>query len=321
MTVVAVAVSAVTFIAIVPYSVMDLPHFLNELARQAAHYTNWTHPEDSGNPGTETLYFYIIALSRDFGEAGLVLGLVGLVSIAISDWRRALVFVSFPVALLALLSTQQVEFQRNILPVFPLVAVLIAAGIYAFHGLAMRAPGIRRIEPPALRRTIGAVVFLGISASGLNVPIRGFAGQMEAAGDTRVHATAWIKQHVAADTTVIVPEELQFDFRPLTVAGYQTRVVKFKTLGAAEDVDSLVKGIPGPVILLTPRWCATPWGKKPHEAADEAAALNEAMAGARIEMLAEFNPEGCTLINYRIPNNGNPAFGIAGRIGGAAKPD
>ena len=210
---------------------------------------------------------------------------------------------------------QQVEYQRNILPVFPLIAVLVAAGVYSLHGLAMCAPGVRRIEHPALRRTIGAVIFLGIIASGLNVPIRGFAGQVEAAGDTRVNAVAWIKQHVATDTTVIVPEELDFDIRPLTVAGYPVRVVEFRTLGTAEDVDSLVWGIPGLVVVLAPRWCSTPWGRKPDEAADKAVALNKAMAEARIEPLAEFNPGGCTLINYHIPNNGNPAFAIAGATG------
>lgn len=316
-TVIAVATSGLSFLAVVPYSVIDLPGFLNGLAHAARSYANLMLPYDSGNPGIDTLPFYIKALSRDFGSAGLVLGFTGLVSIALSDWRRALVFISYPVALLVLLSMQQVEYQRNMLPVFPLVAVLVAAGIYSLHGLAMRVPRVRRIEQPALRRTIGAVVFLGISASGLNVPIRSFAGQVEAAGDTRVNAVAWIEQHVAADTTVIVPEELQFDFRPLTAAGYPTRVVKFRTLGAAEDIDSLVEGIPGPVIVLAPHWCSTPWGRKPDEAADEAAALNEALAEARIEPLAEFNSGGCTLINYHIPNNGNPAFAVAGRAGTA----
>ena len=314
-TAVAVATSGMSFLAVVPYSVIDLPRFLNGLAGMAHGYANVITPSDSGNPGIHTLSFYIEALSRDLGGAGLILSLIGLASIAVSDWRRALVFISYPVALLALLSMQQVEYQRNILPLFPLVAVLVAAGVYSLQGLAMRAPRVRRIEHPALRRTIGAVVFLGIIASGLHVPIREFAGQVEAVGDTRVNAVAWIKQHVATDTTVIVPEGLQFDIRPLTAAGYPTRVMKFKTLDAAEDVDSLVKGISGPVVMLTPRWCSTPWGRKPDEAADKAAALNEATAQARIEPLAEFNPDGCTSINYGIASNGNPAFAIAGAVG------
>ena len=312
---VAVAMSGMSFLVVVPYSVIDLPSFLNGLAHVAHRYPNMINPYDSGAPGVDTLPFYIKALSRDFGSAGLVLALIGLVSIAVSDWRRALVLVSYPVALLALLSMQQVEFQRNMLPVFPLVAVFVAAGVYSLHGLAMRAPGVRRIEHPALRTTIGTVVFLGIFTSGLNVPIREFAEQVDVAGETRVNAVAWIKQHVATDTTVVVPEGLEFDVRPLAAAGYPTRVVKFKTLGTAEDVDSLVEGIPGPVVVLAPRWCSTPWGRKPDEAADKAAALNEAMAQARIEPLAEFNPGGCTLINYRIANNGNPAFAIARAAG------
>ena len=110
---------------------------------------------------------------------------------------------------------------------------------------------------------------------------------------------------------MIIPEELQFDLRPLTAAGYPTRVVKFRTLNAA-DIDSLVRRISGPVIVLAPRWCSTPWGRNPEDAANEAATLNEAIARARIEPLVEFNPGGCTLVNYDIPNNGNPAFTIGG---------
>lgn len=191
-TVVAAAVSMISFLAVVPYSMIDLPGFLNGLAHEASHYANTAHPGDTGDPGIGTLPFYIKALARNFGGAGLVLGLVGLVSIAMNR-RRAFVFVSYPVALLALLSMHQAEFQRNILPGFPLVAVLVAAGIYSLHGLAMRVPGVRRIEPPRFRRTISAAVLLGIFALGLNVPIRRFVGQVGVEGDTRVNAVAWIK--------------------------------------------------------------------------------------------------------------------------------
>ena len=79
---------------------------------------------------------------------------------------------------------------------------------------------------------------------------------------------------------------------PAGAAGYPARAMKFKALGAAEEVDSLAKGIPGPVVVLASRWCATPWDKKPDEAADKAAAPNEAMAQAHIEPLAELNPDG-----------------------------
>ena len=318
--VIAAATSGLSFLAVTPYSVIDLPRFLNGLSGERMHYAWVVHPGDSGPPGIDTLLFYVDALSRDFGGLGLVLGLIGLVSIAASDWRRALVFVSFPAALAVLLSKQSVEFQRNILPVFPLVAVMIAAGIYSLHGLAMRAPWIRRVRTPAYRKAIGGAVFLGVIAGGLHAPIREFSRQLHVAGDSRVNAVAWIQEHAAADTTLIVPEELQFDSRPLTAAGYPVQVAKFKELGAPEDVDSLVEGLPGPVLALFPFWCATPWGGSPDEAAVRAAELNEAMAQASLVPLVEFNAGGCTLLNYGIPNNGNPAFSIAGRTGGVPGP-
>lgn len=319
--VIAAATSGLSFLAVTPYSVIELPRFLNSLSRERRHYALETHPGDSGDPGIDTLLFYVDALSRDFGGLGLVLGLIGLVSIAASDWRRALVFASFPAALAVLLSRQSAEFQRNILPVFPLVAVMVAAGVYSLHGLAMRAPWIRRVKTPAYRKAIGGAVFLGVFAGGLHAPIREFSRQqLQVAGDSRVNAVAWIQEHAAADTTLIVPEELQFDSRPLTAAGYPIRVAKFKELGAPEDVDALVEGLPGPVLALFPFWCATPWGDSPDEAAVRAAELNEAMAQASLVPLVDFHHGGCTLLNFRIPNNGNPAFSIAGRTGGGPDP-
>ncbi len=306
-TVIAITIAGLSFLAVVPYSVIALPDFVNGLAREAYHYATG-HVGFEGDPGLDQLVYYASRLYLDFGVAGLVLCLIGLISAAYSDWRRTLVLISFPVALFALLSAQRVHFWRNILPVFPLVAVFITCGIYSLHGRLMRVAWVRRIDVRGLQGAIGVVGFWGIFALGLNVPLGEFAIQMEVAGESRVRAVAWIKRHVATDATVIVPEELHLDTRPLASVGYPIRVVEFKALDTAQSIDSLMAEIPGPVVVLVPRWVADLRFPDADSAKDKAAALNEASMRAQLALLADFSSQHGVFINSQ---RRNPGFSIA----------
>ena len=317
-TAIALATAGLSFLAVVPYSVIDLPAFLNGLANEAYHYaTGHGHTSHEANPGLDQLAFYVSGLARDFGVPGLILCLLGLIYAVVSDWRRTLVLLSFPVALLALLSAQKAHFLRNIIPVFPCVAALIACGIYFLHGCLMRVPWIRRIEVRGLQSAIGVVGFLGIFALGLNLPLSNFAAlQMEVAGETRVQAVAWIKEHIATDTTVIIPAELYFDSRPLASSGYPIRIVEFKSLDTAQRIDSLMAEIPGPVVVLVPKWVVDLRQLDADRAKAQAAALNEAVKQAQLVPLVDFGSYGVEINHYDyggVPG-GNPGFSIARRV-------
>ena len=110
-----------TFVATSPYVVLDLPTFIDGLAFNARHYA-FGHAGYEGDPGLTKLGYYGGQLLKDFGPVALIFSFVAIASAARSDWRRTLVLLSFPLTLLALLSTQRVEFTRNILPLFPWVA-------------------------------------------------------------------------------------------------------------------------------------------------------------------------------------------------------
>ena len=306
-TTIALATAGLSFLAVNPYSVIDLPTFLNGLATDVYVYATG-HAGHEGNPGLDQLASYVSDLAWDFGVPGLILCLLGLIYAVVSDWRRTLVLLSFPVALLALLSAQKAHFLRNIIPVFPCVAVLIACGIYFLHGCLMRVPWIRRIEVRGLQSAIGVVGFLGIFALGLNLPLINFANlQMEFAGETRVQAVAWIKKHVATDTTVIIPAELYLDSRPLASSGYPIRIAEFKSLDTAQRIDSLMAEIPGPVVVLVPKWS---------RAKAKEAALNEAAMQAQLVPLVDFGFYGLKINDYYgggVPG-GHPGFSIARRV-------
>ena len=315
-TAIAMATAGLSFLVVVPYSVIDLPAFINGLAIEAYHYAVVRHPNDAGAPGTDKLIFYATALSRDFGVAGLVLGLVGLVSATVSDWRRTLVVVSFPVALLAVLSMQKVGFERNILPIFPCVAVFITSGVIFLHQRLTHVSFYRRMNASVLRRAISVLAFLALLLLGLSAPLSEISGQISVTEESRTRAADWIRKHVATDTTIVVPEELHFDTRPLTSRGYKVLGAEFRTLDTAEKIDLFMADVPEPFVMLVPRWKASSWGWDVDSAKDKATALNRAAMLARLVPLADFSLQRGVLINYQVPGNGSPGFSIAKRFAG-----
>ena len=125
----AVLTAGFVFVAANPFSVLDLPTFLNDLAYEARHYASGHRGHDP-DKGWAKLAFYFRTVAADFGIVAMIGGALGLGVAIRSDWRRAAIVASFALALLGLLSAQRVEFARNILPLFPLLAVFVAAGIH-----------------------------------------------------------------------------------------------------------------------------------------------------------------------------------------------
>ena len=102
-TLAAVATSCVTFLVVVPYSILDLPAFLNGLAAEARHY-NSGHTGFDANPGMAQLGHYARHFVAEFGIVGGILAVLGLSSVVVRDRRLAVLLTAFPVALIALWS-------------------------------------------------------------------------------------------------------------------------------------------------------------------------------------------------------------------------
>ena len=248
----AALIAGVAFVATSPYAVLDLPAFLDGLAFDAYHYASG-HPGYEDDPGLGKLIYYGNVLVQDFGVIALGVALVGLVTSAMSDWRRTLILISFPVVLLALLASQRVEFPRNILPIFPLFAVLVAAGVYGIAAVVNRHV-VDRWMPGASRRLVGAALvplaFVGAMAG----PCIAFKDQFRVLPESRVEAVAWIEDNVPLDWAVVVPNELGVDVRRLNSRGYDVRMSDFKSLDSVGAIKGLVKPADGPVVVLVPRW-------------------------------------------------------------------
>ena len=263
--VVAALTAGLVFVAANPFSVLDLPTFLNDLAYEVRHYASG-HLGHDPETGWPKLGFYARAVSADLGIPALIAAGVGLGAATWSDWRRAAIIASFVFGLLGLLMQQRVEFARNILPLFPLFAVFVAAGIHFAHDrlCAFAAPRLARRWPKLapwsggrFNMPLGAAIFLLLGALVLFMPMSKLGDQLVPVQNSRNEAVSWIKRNLPNDTTLIVPSEMGIDVERLIGWGFPVRIVDFVLLDTAEAVDAAVAGI-SPVAVLIPRWYADP---------------------------------------------------------------
>jgi 4-amino-4-deoxy-L-arabinose transferase-like glycosyltransferase len=201
--------SAATFLAAVPYAVLDLTAFLDG-AGGAVHHYALGHPGFEAAPGIHQLGYYLHALVSDFGGVSAAAVLLGAVVAFRSDWKKASVLVSFAVTQLLYMSLQRAHFPRNVISVYPLYAVLEAMGFVSFASLSSAA--LSRFAMFAGReRASRAVVCLILAAVVLGTPWRRAVAEYLREPDSRKLATAWLRRSVAPETTVIVARELAMD--------------------------------------------------------------------------------------------------------------
>jgi 4-amino-4-deoxy-L-arabinose transferase-like glycosyltransferase len=147
---------AVAFLIAAPYTILDLPAFLNGYAHLAGYYS----PKALGEPAGITYYKH---LSRSMAWPGFLLVLVGLGLGAVRAARgpgrvRWTVTILFPLAYFYFLSAQTLVYGRYLLPLLPFVCLLAAAG--AVSGVSL----LRRFDIPRAARTaiIAAVTIAAV---------------------------------------------------------------------------------------------------------------------------------------------------------------
>lgn len=302
--------AAAAFVMVVPYSVLDLPSLLKALAWQAKTYSTGWHGGAEATPGLEQLLRYSKHFAKQFGSGGLLLAGVGLIACARQDWRRTLVFVSFPAAFALLFIVQRVHFSRNMLPVTPFLAIFAVAGLYVLHGWLAQA--VTRIEhvPSRIRRLMTVGAWPALIAASLTIPIENVSQRhLRISSDSRHDAVTWITTNVSTDPTIVVPNQLGLDTRPLENRGYTVRKLDFVPLDSKESLQQALDRIPGTMVVLSPAWGIDPR----FEGKELAERLNA--AAAPLEPTASFGKRP-VLVNYRYPvMEPNPRFDIVIREG------
>lgn len=241
------------FLIVVPYSVLDIPGFLNGLAYEAYHYSHGHHGYDA-DPGLPQLYYYAGQFVAEFGAGGAALAILGACVFSLADWRRALVLLSFPIALLWLLAAQRVHFGRDILSLFPIASLFLAFGVVSVYGWTLKLASGRRWTEGGLRRPVSVVVGLVLIA--IAMPFGHITDQLRGRTDSRNLAQAWIQAHFPMEWSIIVPKQLCVDIRDLKAKGRRVTVVDLNSAGDAEILHKLLIESPVPAVIMVPRWDA-----------------------------------------------------------------
>jgi hypothetical protein len=253
---IAIASMILVFLAVVPYSIIDIPGFLNGLGFEVFHYAVG-HAGYEGTPGLPQLFFYLQHFAFEFGVAGALLAVIGLGAHAVTAPRRTAVLLAFPVATLWLLSVQRVHFTRNVLAVHPMVAIFASIGVRSLHEwllrLLARTPWSGLATKPLVRHGVALALIV------LAVPFSHVADLFRDRTDSRNVASAWLASYIPAGWTIVIPAELGFDERPLDTNGRQVLVVDQQSAIDGPATDALLADVVPPAVILVPTWGADPF--------------------------------------------------------------
>lgn len=192
----AIGSAAAVFLVAAPYTLLDLPGFLDAFGRLAGEYRTSTADEPALIVYIKLLRGHALGLpALLLAAGGMGLGIVRLVrGPGRVRWALAVVF---PLIYLWTISGQRLIFARYLLPLVPALCVLAAAAVVS--GVSL----LRRYEIPRAPRT---ALIAGLTVAALLPP-----ALMSARWDRDISAPGtvdlayeWIRQHVPRQSTLAI---------------------------------------------------------------------------------------------------------------------
>ena len=187
--------AALAFLAGAPFSVLDMPAFLDGFAAQFARFAA---PGPSSDPAW---LVYLKHLSPSWGRAAVPLAIAGIVILArrAGTRRPAVPVIAFALAYFYVIASHAHVFGRYALPLVPVVCVLSAIGVMALVNYLRRFGPFTRPAPAAA--LIGSVLVLLLWPPAAEA-VR-WLDQYKRA-DTRSIAADWLKGNAAKGARIAV---------------------------------------------------------------------------------------------------------------------
>jgi 4-amino-4-deoxy-L-arabinose transferase-like glycosyltransferase len=186
---------AAAFLAVAPYTILDLPAFLNGYAHLAGYYSS----KALGEPASVTYYKH---LSRSMAWPAFLLVLTGLGLGAVRAIRgpgrvRWMITIVFPIVYFYFLSGQTLVYGRYLLPMLPFVCILAAAGCVS--GVSL----LRRFDIP---RAIRTAIIAGVTIAAVLPPAWQSLNFMRthARTSTVEQAHAWMLEHIPSGANIVI---------------------------------------------------------------------------------------------------------------------
>jgi hypothetical protein len=193
--VLAAVAGAVAFFVADPYAVLR-PAFFRDEFQHLSDYTKGGLL--LGETQRSGYRYYAWSLTWGFGIAPLLLCVVGGIRTLLRDRWQFLVLVPAPLIFLAYVGSQGRYFARYGMPVYPVLALLAAAGGVWLAGLVLdrlRASG-------RLRTALAGVAVLAVLAQGLVLVVHNDV--VLTREDTRSETRDWMVRNIPARTTIVV---------------------------------------------------------------------------------------------------------------------
>lgn len=244
-------VTAAAFLFCAPYTLLDFKGFLDDLGRITYDYS---HGNFFSKPESATLWGH---LRLNLAEVGHELGAVSFLFVLIGAFvygrkqpRRILIIAAAPLALLLQSSSMPTHFLRNLLPFFPLWALLGALGLVAAtRVLAELGERNSRTKSWPEGARFAAAAMLLLLACGYFLPFEAPLNWLSTPLRSRQEATEWILREVPKETPLLVAAELGLHPGPLEQAGYRLETIELRSLSPIAFEAKLAK-FPGALILL-----------------------------------------------------------------------
>ncbi len=220
--------SIITFIVVIPYSILDYTTFINHVGLQVFIYSTG-HKGFDGPAGWPQVVFYIQSIARQYGWGAFVFSLIGLLYMFKLNLRNAAILCSFPIAFILFMSTKEVHFLRNMTSVYLLWPIFISVGLVGMHNFVnwlTKTMGYLK-----KKQSYGKVISWGVTAGLLIalLPHKALINNLKIHTDTRNQGTQWIDRNVKTGSTIIVPNDLLMDTRPME-KNYKVIKIKRKQL-------------------------------------------------------------------------------------------
>jgi 4-amino-4-deoxy-L-arabinose transferase-like glycosyltransferase len=187
--------AALGFLIGAPYTILDLPAFLDGFAAQ---FSRFAAPSHTGDPAW---LLYLKHLSPPGGRWPVPLAIAG---IAVLLWRSSARVRWMPVILFTLtyfyiLSTHSHVFGRYALPLVPPLCLFTSVAVFEAIGAASR---VRALARPAARRALTAAALMLLVYGHAAATVRWL--DLQKRSDTRSLAAEWLRNNVPRTTRVAV---------------------------------------------------------------------------------------------------------------------
>jgi 4-amino-4-deoxy-L-arabinose transferase-like glycosyltransferase len=187
--------AGLAFVAAAPYTILDLPGFLDGFAAQFARFAA---PSQTSDPAW---LLYLKHLSPSGGRWFVPLASCG---IAILLWRtsartRWMPVILFTLAYFYMLSTHSHVFGRYALPLIPMLCLFTSVASLEAIRFAGR---FRPLTRPAIQRALAAAALILLTYGPAAQTVRWL--EMQKRSDTRAMATEWLRSNAPRGTRVAV---------------------------------------------------------------------------------------------------------------------